>query len=361
MGAALLDLTESNPTRVGLPYPADALLQALAPPELARYEPAPRGLPSARAAVAARHGCAPDDVLLTASTSEAYSYLFKALCDPGDAVLAPQPSYPLFDYLAALEGVELVTYPLRYDGAWHIDLPALEQALAAAPRARAILVVSPNNPTGSYLTRDELARLAALAAARGLVLVADEVFAEYPADDAAAPARVTCLAAETPVLGFSLGGLSKSAGLPQLKLGWIVAGGPAADRAAALERLELVADSYLSVATPVMLAAPRLLELGDRVRAAILARVRANRAWLHERLPRGGAVEPLPAEGGWTATLRFPATRTDEELALAALRDHDVVAHPGYFFDYPRGTYLIVSLLPEPDRFRAGIDTLASL
>jgi len=345
-GTNLLDLTLSNPTAAGIIYPEAEILAALAPPEALRYAPDPRGLESARVAVG---GAAADDVLLTASTSEAYAYLFKLLCDPGDVVLMPEPSYPLFAYLTALEGVQAAPYRLAYDGAWHIDFASLEENVA---KARAILVVSPNNPTGSYLKRGELERLGSY----GLPLIVDEVFADYPLDvPADAVSRVA--RPDSPVLTFGLGGLSKSAGLPQLKLGWIVVGG--AGRAEALERLELIADSYLSVATPVQLAAPRLVAAGATIRQSILARVRRNRDALAVRLPP--ALELLPAEAGWSAIVRFPATRTDEELALALLRDRDTLVQPGYFFDMPAGTFLVISLLPEPHVFDAGVAAIVQL
>lgn len=365
-GASIVDLTESNPTRAGIAYPESEILAALADRRALVYDPSPRGLACARQAIAAdcaRRGDAvdPDDLFLVASTSEAYAFLFKLLCDPGDAVLTPQPSYPLFDFLTALEGIEAIPYPLAWDGVWHVDFPALEEALARAPRARAILVVHPNNPTGSYLKRDELLRLEALCAARGLALVSDEVFADYPADDTPAPDRAGLVA--TPgraCLAFSLGGLSKSCGLPQLKLAWIVVGGPDGLRAAAREGLDTIVDSYLPASTPVQLAAPRLLELGSAVRAQILARVRRNRATLVARLEgEAAAAEILPAEGGWYAILRFSRTRTDEELALALLREANVYVHPGYFFDLPPNkTYLVLGLLVPPERFHDGIDAI---
>jgi aspartate/methionine/tyrosine aminotransferase len=330
-----IDLTLSNPTAAGLDYPP-GLLDALADPAGLRYAPDPRGLRSAREAIA---GDRADDVILCASTSEAYGWLFKLLCDPGDQVLAPRPSYPLFDYLAALEGVELVPYDLQYDGAWHLG------PLPSAPRARAVLVVSPNNPTGNVLARDELRAIERL----GLPVISDEVFAPYTPE----PLSV---ADEARVLAFSLGGLSKSAALPQLKLAWIRAGGPEPARREALARLELIADTYLSVSTPVQLAAPRLLAAAAALRAQIAARVAANRALLQAAAPP--AVTVLPADGGWYAVLRFPATETDEALALRLLRDHDVHVHPGYFFDFGPGTWLVVSLLPPPDVFAAGVARL---
>lgn len=362
-GARLIDLTESNPTRVGIPYPADELRAALADPGSLTYEPSPRGWRGAVEAVAADHarrGFAvdPERILLTASTSEAYGFLFKLLCDPGDVVLVPQPSYPLFDFLVALEGLRLARYPLVWDGAWTVDLDAVAALLDEEPRVRALLIVSPNNPTGSYLKRAELQGLASLAARRGVALVCDEVFAEYPASDTPDPRRVALAAAEdVEALTFSLGGLSKSAGLPQLKLAWIVAGGPPALVADAMDRLELVADSYLSVSTPVMRATPRILALAEGPRAAIRERVRRNRAYLAASIGQDSPLTLRPAEGGWYAILRYPNTVTDEELALALLRDRGVMAHPGYFFDNPTDqTLLVVSLLPrEEDVAAAGL------
>ena len=337
-----IDLTTSNPT-LAVPYPEAELAAAFADPGLARYQPAPAGLASAREAVAAQVGAKPEDVILTASTSEAYAWLLKLLCDPGDVVLAPEPSYPLFEHLLALEGVRLRPYRLAYDGDWHLDAASLEPA-----GARAILVVSPGNPTGAYLTAEDHERLGAT----GLPLVIDEVFAPYPFADTP-PARPS-----DRVLTFHLGGLSKGAGLPQLKLGWIVAGGPEAERRAALARLELIADSYLSVSTPVMLAAPRLLALGETIRARLLERVRRNRAAL---LDAPGRYQVLRAEAGWSAILRFPRTASDEELALRLLDVAGVLVHPGYFFDLPIESCLVVSLLPEPSRFDRGLRALAEL
>jgi alanine-synthesizing transaminase len=354
-GRPIRDLTTSNPTLFHGGAPG--LLAPLADPAGLVYAPDPRGLARARAAVARAWGADPDDLVLTASTSEAYSFLFKLLCDPGDAVLAPEPSYPLFAHLTALDGVAQVPYPLAYDGAWHIDLAGLGEALGQAPRARAILVVSPNNPTGSYLARDDWRALSRLAAERGLALIVDEVFADYPL--AGDPDRVTVAAARSPeALTFSLGGLSKSAALPQLKLAWILAGGPG--KREALSRLELVADSYLSVGTPVMLAAEALLAAGVERRRAVLARARQNLDAI-ARAVEGTAVTLLRPAGGWSAVLRLPATRTDEEVALALLREHDVLVHPGYFFDFPRGTYLVVSLLADPDDLGHGLRAILAL
>ncbi|HVV52758.1 MAG TPA: pyridoxal phosphate-dependent aminotransferase [Polyangia bacterium] len=365
----LLDLTETNPTRVGLPYPQAALAAALARAPFAAYEPAPLGLPAARAAVAADYARAgvtvdPARVVLTASSSESYGFLFKLCCDPGDAVLVPEPSYPLFEYLTRLEGAAPIGYRLAFDGVWHVDFGSLDDALAAARRAgrrtRAIVVVNPNNPTGSFLKREELGRLAALAAREALALVSDEVFAPYPFGPDRArivTAAVDAAAAEAPAV-FSLGGLSKACGLPQLKLGWIVAGGREAARS--LAALELIADSYLSVATPVQAALPDLLALGAEVREAIAARVAGNRAALAAALPAAAGCTLLPAEGGWSAIVRLPASRSDEAWAAGLATEAGVLVQPGYFFDLAGGTFLVVSLLPAPEVFAAALARLVA-
>jgi alanine-synthesizing transaminase len=389
-GAPLIDLTESNPTRVGLPYPESALREALAPPGVHHYAPAPRGLASARLAVAreyrrAGHDVDAEQIVLTASSSESYAFLFKLLCDPGDAVLVPEPSYPLFEYLARLEGVRPVGYRLAAAdarrGDWPIDFASLEAARARAAEGgvvRAVVVVNPNNPTGSFIDAGDLARLAEFCRAADLTVISDEVFASYrlhgeasdndgDADGDRGDPAGPCLAATpeltrtTPV--FSLGGLSKASGLPQLKLGWIVAGGPAAARQSALARLELIADTYLSVGTPVQLALPRLLEIGQELRRAIRRRLLRNRVRLRAALPADSPCTLLGAQGGWTAILRVPALASgtsgaetsDERWAVTLLRDDDVLVHPGYLYDMPAGAYLVVSLLPEPALFAAGI------
>ena len=360
----MLDLTETNPTRVSLPYPAQALAAALARAPFATYAPTPLGLPAARAAVAAEHArdgvtVDPARVVITASSSESYSFLFKLCADPGDAVLVPEPSYPLFEYLARLEGVVPLGYRLAFDGVWHVDFASVAEALALARRdgrrPRALVVVNPNNPTGSFLKRDELARLAAIAARDDLALVSDEVFAPYPF--AADPTRVLTAAADPAATDapavFSLGGLSKACGLPQLKLGWIVAGGREAERSIAA--LELVADTYLSVATPVQVALDDLLRLGAEVRVAISARVAGNRATLAAALPAGAGCTLLPAEGGWSAIVRLPASRSDEAWAAGLATEAGVLVQPGYFFDLRGGTFLVVSLLPAPDVFATAV------
>lgn len=352
----VLDLTESNPTVVGLPYPEAEILAALADPRALVYEPSPNGLFAARAAVAAYyarfgHTVDPSLVTLTASTSEAYGWLFKLLCDPGDDILVPTPSYPLFDHLAALECVRPVSYPLRYHGGWFVDVEEVRRALT--PRTRAILLVHPNNPTGSFFTQQEACGLAALAHEHDLALIADEVFADY--GFAADPARLLSWAGESTALTFCLSGLSKLVGLPQLKLGWIVTGGPSERRAAAALRLELIADTYLSVASPVQHAAPRLLALLEPLGGAILDRVRANRRQILTAL-RGTAAQLLDAEGGWSAIVRLPATSSEEEWVLQLL-EQGVLVHPGFFFDLPP-TCIVISLLVSTDALSRGLEIL---
>jgi alanine-synthesizing transaminase len=335
----LLDLTETNPTRAGLPYPHDELAEALARGARVPYDPDPRGLRSAREALAEELRCDPDDLLLTASTSEAYAFLFKLLTDPGDAVLTATPSYPLIEHLASMELVELRTFAMELHRRWEIhDVPV-------DARTRAILVVNPNNPTGSFVTPREQDALAAL----GVPIVSDEVFLDYPLEGSGQTF------VRDDVLTFTLGGLSKSAGLPHFKLGWIRASGPGKQEA--LEALELIADNFLSVATPVQVALPDLLRIAPRIREAISARTRANLATLRTALP--SSMEALPVEGGWAAVIRVPRVMTDDELALALL-DRGVVVQPGYFFDFASDGYLVLSLLTAEDVFAEGVRRFAA-
>jgi aspartate/methionine/tyrosine aminotransferase len=349
-GAPILDLTETNPTRAGFTYPKD-LLQPLADARALEYDPQPLGMWSARAAVAAdfrRRGIviSADRVALTSSTSEAYALLFKLLCDAGDRVLVPHPSYPLFEHLTSLESVEAVPYALDYHGEWRIDAASINRA--ATDRVRAIMIVSPNNPTGSFLHRDDLDAITALAADRGWAIIGDEVFADYPLDGAPNAAHVLSGAE---VLTFSLGGLSKSAALPQVKLGWIGFGGPSTNVDRALAAYELIADTYLSVSTPVQAAAAELIERGAGMRAQILARLRRNLESLRSLASAYPAVDVLKIEGGWSAVIQVPQLRSEEALVLELLEKDDVLVHPGYFFDFPREAYLVVSLLVESSRF----------
>jgi alanine-synthesizing transaminase len=294
--------------------------------------------------------------VLTASTSESYAFLLKLLCDPGDVALVPRPSYPLFEFLARLESVSVTSYPLVYDGEWHIDLAGLRVALDAQPCARAVCVVHPNNPTGSFVKRDEAERLLALAAERGVAVIADEVFADYAfVDDSR---RFRSFAAAGPALTFTLGGLSKSCGLPQMKLGWIVVAGPPDARREALARLEVVADTYLSVSTPTQVAARSWLARRADLAQHIAGRVAANLATLRAELARASLATLLNTEGGWYAVLQVPATRSEEERIVTLLEHEGVLVHPGFFFDFPREAYIVLSLLPQRDVFAEGLSRL---
>jgi aspartate/methionine/tyrosine aminotransferase len=357
-GADLADLTQSNPTLAGIPYPDD-LLSPLSDTSALRYEPSPFGLRSAREAVAAdyrrRNTVVPaDHIVLTASSSEAYGFLFKLLCNPGDAVLVPRPSYPLFEYLAGLESVEAVPYPLHHEGEWHLDLAALARAVTS--RTRAVVVVNPNNPTGSFVKREEAELVRQIAARAGAAVISDEVFADYMFRPDAR--RLPCLAGDGATLAFSLGGISKSCGLPQLKLGWIAVSGPPPARQEALRRLEVVADTYLSVAAPVQRALPRILARLPELQAPIAARVAGNLETLRQRAAPPCPVTLLEPEGGWYAPLRVPAIVTEEDRVTRLLEEDGVLVHPGYFFDFPREAYLVVSLLPPTEEFARGIDRL---
>lgn len=361
-GLPLLDLTESNPTRVGLGPEAEALLSALADRRAARYEPDPLGMLTAREAVLGyyreRGFSVPlDRIVLTSSTSEAYSFLFKLLCDPGDEVLVPAPSYPLFEFLAGLESVRPVPYRLSFDGEWHLPLSGVEAVVG--PRTRAIVVVSPNNPTGSFLKREELDGLSRLCQKRGLALLSDEVFADYSfAHD---PRRVTSILARADVLSFAIGGASKVLALPQLKIGWFTANGPADSVAEALRRIEVVADTYLSVAAPSQLALPAMLSRRSTVQEAVRARILENHASLTTLREKDAPWDVLPVEGGWMAVLRIPSSRTDQEWAVALVEEEGVLVHPGYFYDFDSEGYLAISLLPDPAVFRAGITAISRM
>ena len=336
----LLDLTETNPTRAGIDYPREELAEAMARGARAAYDPDPRGLRSAREALG--H---PDDFILTSSTSEAYSFLFKLLADPGDAILAPAPSYPLLEHLAALEQVVLQPFMLEFHRRWEIrDVPIGE-------RTRAIVVVNPNNPTGSFVTPAEQDALAS----HGLPIISDEVFIDYPLDGGVVHASG---APPSSVLTFTLGGLSKSAGLPHYKLGWIRVSGPG--KAEALEALELIADNFLSVATPVQVALPDLLLIAPRIRDAIRARTRANLDALRAAFTRAPSAHVLPVEGGWSAVIRVPRIMSDEEFALALL-DRGVLVQPGYFFDFASEGFVVLSLLTREDVFAAGVARLVDM
>src|SRR3954452_24651792 len=354
-GLETIDLTETNPTRVGLTYPAEELAELLRRGAMARYEPHPRGIPQARAALAehlstSEAPVSPEDLILTASTSESYSFLFKLLADPGDEVLTAAPSYPLLDSLAALDSLVLRHVYLEPGRRFALDPERVE--LSLSDRTRLLAVIHPGNPTGTFLSISEQSAVLDLCASRGLPLISDEVFFDFGlADD---PSRAGPAAASEEALAFSLGGLSKSAGLPSWKLGWIRVGGTPDLRRRALEALEMVADSYLSVSTPVQRALPEVLALAPRIRAAILDRVRGNLATLRAALAGVPAAELFEPAGGWAVLIRVSLPVSDEELALGLLARSGVLVQPGYFFDFLTDDFLVLSLLPKPDRFAAG-------
>jgi alanine-synthesizing transaminase len=359
-GLSIVDLTESNPTRASFSYPA-SLLEPLAQASALCYDPAPFGLPSARRAISddfVRRAVAvpPERIVLTASTSEAYSLLFKLLCDPGDAVLAPRPSYPLVEHLAELDGVSVERYSLEFHGRWSIDVHGLQERLSTPgdARIRAIIVISPNNPTGSVVQSAELGALTALAREHDVALISDEVFADY---SIAGPTPGSALAQDD-ALTFGLGGLSKSVGLPQVKLGWIGVGGPARLVAEAMERLETICDTYLSVSTPVQVATPLLLTTGAVVRAQIQKRIRDNFRRLLEIAAPHPSCSVLPVEAGWYAVIQVPAITSEEALVLELLEGSGILVHPGYFFDFEREAFLVISLLPEPITFASALATV---
>ena len=341
-GARVLDLTESNPTHAGLEYPPE-IVRTFEDPRVLRYEPSPAGLPEAREAVrryyAARgRDVAANRILLTASTSEAYAYLFKLLTDPGDHVLVPRPSYPLFEFLATMESVGVRQYPLLYHGGWSIDLDTLRGMIT--DRTRAIVLVNPNNPTGSYVSAAEWESLASI----GTPLISDEVFADYGFEG-----RTTGRTAAT----YTMSGLSKVAGLPQMKLGWIVVDGPR--QLEAMEKLEWIADTYLSVGAPVQYAASRLLDAGDAVQQQIRQRTAANLAFAREAFANT-AADVLQVEAGWYIVVKVPRVRSEEEWTLELLDRENALVQPGYFYDFDSEAFLIVSLLTPPAVFRDGVE-----
>jgi alanine-synthesizing transaminase len=359
-GLEVIDLTESNPTRCGLAYPGEAILRALALPASLAYAPEPLGTAGARQAVSADYAARGIDVpagrlVLTASTSEAYGFLMKLLAEPGSAMLCPAPSYPLFDLLARIHDVRLVPYPLMPDSGFGIDLEALESL--AREGAAALLVVSPGNPTGTCLTRVEASALRDMSIRHGLPIVCDEVFGDYAWRPS--PGRQPSLAGTEDALVFVLNGLSKMLALPQMKLAWIAVSGSPATVEEAMHRLEIIADTFLSVGTPVQAALPSLLALRAGIQKEVLERVAGNRRTLEEMAAAHPACRCLPAEGGWSSVLQVPRTRSDEQWALELLEQDGVLVHPGYFFDFPGEGHLVLSLLPpaEPE-FSTGVGRL---
>jgi aspartate/methionine/tyrosine aminotransferase len=373
-GLPVIDLTESNPTRCGFSVDAEDALGALANPCSLTYEPDPHGLLGARQAVAGYYAergtrLGPEQIFLTTSTSEAYSYVFRLLANPGDNILVPRPGYPLLDFLARLNDLDLLSYPLIYDQGWQIDMQALP--IRVNTRTKAVLAVHPNNPTGSFVRSKDLEFLIGCCQKGPLAIIADEVFADYAFAAPVPPApavlprqvprgttsadRVPSFAGVLQALTFTLSGLSKISAMPQMKLAWIAVSGPEDLLRPALARLEVIADTYLSVSAPLAHALPELLESRHQVQPQILGRVRRNLHWLDERLSRGSAVTRLETDGGWYVILRLPAVRTDEEWAVELLYQDGVLVHPGHFYDLPYESHLVVSLLPSSEIFEQGI------
>ncbi len=362
-GARILDLTESNPTRCGFAYEPDAILRSLADPRALAYEPDPRGLESARLAVAeyyAERGARvdPKQIFLTTSTSETYSFVFRLLADSGDNLAVPQPCYPLLDYLAALDSLELVPYRLLYDEGWHIDLESLRTG--RTPHTRAIVVIHPNNPTGSFVRLAEHRSLVAVCREWEVALIADEVFADYVVEDGGAGGQepLATHAAVTKVLTFTLSGLSKIAALPQMKLAWVVLSGPEEHVRQAAARLELIADTYLSLSAPQALALPKLLAMRRQLQPQIIERLRSNLRFLDAQLARGSPASRLKIEGGWNVILRLPSVRTGEDWAVELLREEGVLVHPGHFYDFASEGFIVLSLLPPSDIFQEAVSKL---
>jgi alanine-synthesizing transaminase len=358
-GAEICDLTVSNPTEAGIRPDPETLLAALANPDSLHYDPQPRGLLEAREAVC-QYYCDsyrvfdlnPDQLILTTSTSEAYSYVFRLLCNAGDEILVPKPSYPLFEFLADLADVKLVPYPLIYDHGWQIDFDSLYKA--AGPRTRAVIVVHPNNPTGSYASEPEKAALNNFCNDYGAALIVDEVFLDYAHDG---QSRAS-FAANNDALTFTLSGVSKVSALPQMKFAWLATTGPKDAVAEAGARLEVIADTYLSMNAPIQLAAPVFLEQRKAIQPIVLDRLRTNLAELDRQLPNHPSCERLQNEGGWYVVLRVPVLGSDEDLAIRLVRHANVSVHPGHFYDFARDGYLVLSLITEPQIFRDGVSRL---
>jgi aspartate/methionine/tyrosine aminotransferase len=362
-GREVLDLTASNPTTIGLRYRNDELLKALVHGEALTYNPEPKGLRAAREAVStyyAAHGSqvSPGNLILTTSTSEAYSFLFRLLCDPGDTVLVPAPSYPLFDFLADLHDVKLEPYELVYDHGWQIDFhsaqAAIERVSSTAARCRAVLAVHPNNPTGSFVTPLEAGELNRICAANDMAIVADEVFLDY----SLAKDQPLTFSSNSAVLTFTLSGLSKISGLPQMKIAWIAANGPQPLLSDAMSRLEIIADTYLSMNAPVQWAVPVMLEERYSIQRQLRQRMTGNLAVLDAELASQELSRRLEVEGGWYAVLRVPVVGSDEDLAIALLRETGVLVQPGHFYDFASDGHLVISLITPGDEFAEGIRRL---
>jgi alanine-synthesizing transaminase len=357
---AVVDLTESNPTKCGFHFEAERILGALSHPAGLKYEPVPQGLLPARNAVVEYYrsrNCTVnvDDIFLTTSTSEAYSFLFRTLCNPGDEVLIPRPGYPLFNFLAEIQDVGTVPYPLIYDYGWQIDFQALQRAIT--PRTRAVIVVNPNNPTGHFCKPDDMRRLNEICLQDNLALIADEVFLDFSLGNDIA----SSFASNNKTLTFTMSGLSKISGLPQMKVAWLIVTGPETLKQKAVARLEMIADTYLSMNTPMQLALPVLLDLRHNFQQQCMERARNNLTQLDKLLASQKLCTRLNLEGGWYAIVKVPATGADDELALELLNTHGVYVHPGHFYDFPAEGYLVVSLITPELQFATGIEALVAL
>jgi alanine-synthesizing transaminase len=360
----LIDLSASNPTECGFRYDGASILKAFISPAALKYNPDPSGLRSARLAVgeyylAMREDVPADNLVLTTSTGEAYSYVFRLLCNPGDELLIPSPSYPLFDFLAELQDVKLVRYPLFYDHGWHIDLHALR--LAITPRTRAILLVNPNNPTGHYTKPNERDALNELCGENDLAIIADEVFLDFNLNGTEPRSLASSFVSNKGALTFTMSGISKISGLPQMKLAWLAVSGPAEQKREALARLEVIADTFLSMNAPVQLAAPALLAQRHGFQEQLLARVRNNLAELDSQLAGQKECSRLELEAGWYATLRVPVTRPDEDLALELLEENGVYLHPGHFYDFVGEGHLVISLITPERDFSEGLERVLGM
>lgn len=360
-GLSILDLTASNPTQCGFSYDERSILAPLQNTRALLYDPDPRGMFSARQAVAGYYrdhhiDVDPERIFLTASTSEAYSYIFRLLANTGDEILIAQPSYPLFDFLAQIEDVRLIAYPLFYDHGWHLDIEALRQRIT--PRTRAIALVHPNNPTGHFTKPQEREALEALCVNHGLALIVDEVFLDYSLTSGGAQSFA---AEEHPALTFVLSGLSKVAALPQMKAAWIAAFGPEPVLQTSLDRLEIIADTFLTMNAPIQCALPAWLANRSGMQQQIVKRLTQNLTSLDACLASQTMITRLEVEAGWYAILRVPALVPDEELAMRLVREQGVSVHPGSSFGFPGSGWLAVSLLTAPDDFTSGIKKLSAI
>lgn len=363
-GKPLLDLTVSNPTVCGFEYDRQTILHALGNPAALIYEPDPKGLICAREAVSAYYAergesVSPQDILLTTSTSEAYSFVFRLLCNAGDEILVPAPSYPLFGFLADVQDVRVVRYPLFYDHGWHVDFHALQEAIT--PRTRGVVVVHPNNPTGNFCKLHEMEQLSEICAEREIAIIADEVFLDFPLGESSAQAQLRSFATNKRALTFTLSGLSKICGLPQMKVAWLVVSGSERLKRESLARLEVIADTYLSMNAPVQLAAPTLLAQRHSFQKQLISRANSNLAGIDSQLKNNLFCKRLEIEGGWYIVLKIHTMRSEADLAKELLEVKNVYVHPGHFFDFSAEPYLVLSVIAQPHDFLSGVQQLLSI